>query len=519
MSAENKARNIVFLCYSRYVIMIAYIMKKVYFSNDRCTLVISDAIANENGIIEHISKTGLWDEVYCLPEKGLAPKKIHEQVEKFVHGRTIDVFFTSHIMRCASHYFVHILKNNTEINMYDEGIISLDISEGYRYWTNRVNMTGWAAFAFEKISKYYVLFPEITKSFYDVEIVGIDIGQVVGQLEFVEELNKLFAYQYEPIKRPYIIIDADVALQGQVTQVYENFCAQNIVKVLGEDNCIVKIKPSEDPLLIKGKYGDSKVQYIANGSVPFEVMYLNYIVRGDIPQYIVAFPTTLIWNLALINEKLNIENLKIISIAKIMSNFYYVPGEAENMMNKIQDYQQSLKGTGKIVIPSGWDEIVGLLKGEEARKNFVDEEREWVIREYKTTTYTKETEKDLLLRKNKLLHCFVEKEKTKERIAQHLNAKGIESIILYGSGEVANLLYELLEPENRCFVVKTQCKKDERFRDLGVISVEEFAKRECDDAAILITALGKEKEILEILNQYSIANRILVLEDIINFND
>lgn len=361
-------RKIYFLCYSRYVMMIAYMIKELYHKNDECVMIISDEIANENGIIEHVAHQGLWNNVVRLEEKNKSYHEINRVVDEFINNHQIDVFYTAHIMRYASHYFVEKLNEATKINMYDEGIISLDIISGYKEWCKKIHKEGMVEFRFDRIKKFFVLFPQITTSFGNVQIEGINIHGLITNANFVNDLNNLFQYEHELFDKKFLIIDADIAVQGDVSQEYENMCASKLINILGAKDSCIKIKPSEKIEVITKKYNHSDVSFISNGLVPFEVQYLNWIVSKKYPKVIVAFPTTLIWNMLLINENFDVDEMEFISIAKIMSKEYFDSSIATNMLNKIEKYKTCFSNVDNINIPKDWDEFEQCIKKGEWRK-------------------------------------------------------------------------------------------------------------------------------------------------------
>ena len=511
-----KKQKVVFLCYSQYVIFIASILREVYHIEDHCSLIVSDVIENGHNLVEHIKQSEFWDDVLLLPEKDKSPDEIHFEVDKYLSEYSIDIFYTSHIMRCASHYFVHILPpDNVKINMFDEGIISLDIIGGYKHWDERVNRMGWYEFEFSKVREYYVLFPEITTAFYDVKIKKIDISKISNNKTFLSKINQMFEYEYESFRKPYIIIDADLAKQGEISSEVEVYCAQKMIDVIGKDNCAIKIKPSETKEVLEKKYGKEQIEYITNGKVPFEIVFLNAIAKGDIPKCIVAFPTTLIWNLALIAGEFDGVTLNVISIAKIVSKFYYIPGSAYEMLKKIQAYQNCLKT--KIALPESWDELYELIH-QNIAKNYkpIDDENKWLLQEYNRIQYNRVRRCNYSQENYYLRSLLAEHDNARRMVEQFVRKNVIDKIVLYGTTFFAEKMFGLFEEVNVeiLYVIKTYVNEEEIFHEKTVISFSDFMNMKCD-VPIIICAVDKAIEINDIIKNYKISNKAYMLKEIL----
>jgi hypothetical protein len=482
-------KNVYFLCYSRYVIMVAYLIKKQYHESDSCTLILSDELAQMENLVSDLKESGLWERVEVIAEKGRTAEAVYSAVDTYIDTHEIDIFYTSHIMRYASHYFVHRLPEETHIYMFDEGIISLDIINGYREWKEKTNKENLIEFDFSRIEKYFVFFAPITKSFARVEIIQIELDRILAQKEIVNELNLLFGYEPEPVDRQYIIIDADIAAQGDVTKEYENYCAKKIVRCLGTGRCLVKIKPSEDLHEVKEKYGEDCL-FLNSGRVPFEVIYLNWVVSGFCPRYIIALPTTLIWNIARINDMLRVDGVTIVSIARMMSAFYFSPDVSGRMLKKLEDYQSCIERKESIYLPDSWEafyKIVG-LPGDAA-----DDEKEWLIRAYNKRMMEQSDAVKIWKKKTNTLLKIVKCRDFREKILTNLGLKDGKQLYLYGTGDFAELLCSILEPEMIAGFVKTTPKENETFDGKSVLSCDELPNEK--NVIVLNTAVGFEEEV------------------------
>ena len=522
-----KKKNIVFLCYSRYVLFVAYCLKVLLHKNDVCTLIISDVINNENGIIEHIKKLGFWDRVIEFNENGIKIDQIVDNVKQFIESEEIDIFYTANILRCASHSFVHFLKANTEVNMFDEGIISLDLLGGYNFFETKVKRVGNIEFDFSRISKFYVFFPSITKKFGDVQVESINIARLLHQNieRFIEQLNELFDYHYVIKNKKIMFIDSDMASQGSITQEYENHCIDNIMKIVSVNQCIVKLKPSISQKMFEMKYSKYNLKFFNEGNVPFEVVYLNAMINNDLPELIIALPTTAIWNINLINQEMGIKNIDIVSLSAIMYKYFYSPGNGDDMMDKLQKYQTCFNSSYVVRLPKTWNELYEYINNKydnyckKEIKMWDTYEYEWLIQEYNRLSLLY-MENEIRIR-NSVLTKWVSMNIRGIKIEQFFLDKGIDNIILYGYGIFGKLFIEAIDGlkfKIQYIIKSTVTEKEKYINNIPIISVEEYSVQTKDSTIpILITAVGKETEIFHIINTRRIKNKVYRFMDIMKY--
>jgi len=494
-------KNIVFLCYSRYVIFVAYLLKRLLGEENIYTLMISDTIGNENGIIDYMKTIPIWDKVEVIKEKGRPYPEVKEQIDSYIRKTKIDCFFVAHIMRYSSHYFLEALPEKVEVNFFDEGSISVDWLSGYRYWTRNGLPKGMPEFDFNRAENFYVLFPEATAEIGRAKIEGIDIGAVLNDnLEkTVADLNLIFRYEYEPIGKEIVVIDSDIAKQGCVTQRYENYCVENTLRELDLEKCTVKIKPSVSEELKKEKYGAYPVTFMKNGVVPFEVVYLNCVLHGDVPKLFVAFPTTLIWNMILINQTMGLRPNKIVSVANIMRDGHFVPGNAEDMMQRISAYQSCLREEYRVEFPRTWAEYAQCIReGEVTReeiKELEEREKTWLWGEYKELLNRKVDNGVEARYRSRMLMKWLQMKYRGYSLASFFKKRNISDFALYGSGEFAELIMQELKGQGiePTAVVKTECNEGEVFWGYKVLTLDEYAKtKHALQCPIFLTAVGKE---------------------------
>lgn len=517
-------KNILFFCYSRYVIFMAYLLRKQLGEENTYTLLISDTIEKENGIAEYLNELGIWQKVSLFHEKGRTSEEVKNAIAEYIQNNSIDVFFVSHIMRCSSHWFVKMLPNDTEVNLFDEGIISLDLLNGYKYWSRRGLPSGWPEFDFERINNFFVLYPSITKSVGKAKIRALDLDRLLkSNLEgIVNELNLMFNYTYEPIEEDIVIIDADIAVQGSVTQEYENYCVENMLRDLDIEKCIVKIKPSVSERLINEKYGKYNLKFMNNGVVPFEVIYLNCIIHNQLPKMFIAFPTTLLWNLILINQILQIASCKMISIANIMKDYYHVPGNAEDMMERIKQYQRCFGSEYMVELPETWSGYVECIRNvslsNEEMLSIERSEKKWLLNMYHHNLNNSGTS-DFFKKRSTVLYKWLRAVYEEKQFSSFFEQEGIDKIVIYGSGEFALLLYQELKNSNVQItdVIKTTVGEEEYFYTHRVIDLQAYMEKHYKkNVPVVLTAVGRENEQIRNLKQFNQNITYFSIESILN---
>lgn len=512
-------KNVYFLCYSRYVIFVAYILKKTLHQNDKVTLIISDGTANEENISEHIRSTGLWDEVILFHEKGEKPASVEKEVIEFVNSHNIDYFYVAHIMRCASHFFMKYLKENTEINMFDEGCITLDWISSYHFFTQKGLATGWVDFDFERVNNIYSFFPTITKAFGKAVVKPIELESIISN-QFIDELNLLFDYEYKKENVEVLFIDSNGASAGFYTTEYEQHYIDNVLRHINTDNCYIKIKPSESKKVIEDKYGKYNVKFIHGGMVPFEVIYLNMIKSDCFPEMIITVNSAIIWNMLLINQIKHIK-LDIVLLIKAISEYYIDDYWVDEAMLNINSYMSSLNSGNEIHIPSTWGEVYDIFSSRrELFKDFekdelMEYELKWLRSQYMN-----------LLRKERyitnprfyILNKWFDSIYSGKTIVDYFRKKNIQKIILYGIGYFGDIFIKAVrETELEIeFIIVTNVGEPQII-DIPIYSLYSYKEiKEQYQYPILITAIGRENEVKELLIKNEIHNEIILFSDIVD---
>lgn len=514
-------KNVYFLCYSRYVILVAYILKKTLHENDKVTLVISDGMANEEHLSEYIGGTGLWDDVILFHEEGEEPVWVENEVKRFINAHSIDYFYVAHIMRCASHFFLKYLKHDTEINMFDEGCITLDWISSYNYHTRDGLEAGWVDFDFDRVDNIYSFFPSITTAFGKAIVKGIELESIISS-QFIDEINLLFNYKYKKETVDILFVDSNGSTAGLFSKEYEKYCIDNVLGTINTDNCYIKIKPSESKEVLKEKYGKYNVKFINGGMVPFEVIYLNMIRFGCVPQMIIAVNSAMIWNMAKMNRIMNIK-LDIVLLVKIMSECYIDNELADETKSIINRYISNLNFENDIYIPSTWEELYDIfsessnLFKETNKDGLLLYENKWFKSQYMNMI---RNEKYIYNLRIYILNKWLDSIYDGKLVVDYFGNKGVSKIILYGVGYFGNLFIKAVRGTKLTIelIIKTQVSASEKMLgDIEICSLSSYVEiKDQYRYPILITAVGQENEIKKIIAENDIKNEIIIFRDIVD---
>lgn len=514
-------KKVYFLCYSRYGIFVAYLLRKALHQNDESVLIISDDMSNEDNISEHIRNTGLWDEVILFREKGQEPAVVGKRVNNFVNSHEIDCFYVAHIMRCASHFFTKYLHKDTEINVFDEGTITMDLLGNYNLYTRSGLRTGWVEFEFARVNNIYSFFAMITKPFGKAVVKQIEMKNIINT-QFVEELNQQFDYAYKQEKIDVLYVDTNGASAGLYTKEYEQYCINNVLEYINTEKCYIKIKPSESKKVIQEKYGKYNVRFIHGGMVPFEVIYLNMIKSGCFPKLIITVSTTMIWNMLLINQAKHID-MKMILLLDLMSECYIDEHWRIEELDSTKKYLQCLNCEDKVYLPKDWGELYAIF---EKYKDFfkMPKKDEWKERElvWFKRQYMKLLREEKYVTKPRFLtlHKWVDSLYQGKAIANYFEKRNIHKIIMYGIGYYGDIFLKAMRGTrlNIELIIVTNISEPQfMVSDIQVCSLDSYKeKKEQYPYPILITAVGKDNEIKEILDKNKIDNEIILFKDIID---
>jgi hypothetical protein len=292
-----------------------------------------------------------------------------------------------------------------------------------------------------------------------------------------------------------------------VTQEYEDHCAKKIVEALGKQNCTIKIKPNQDLKEIYRKYG-AECSLINNGRVPFELMYLNWIEDRVYPKEIIAFPTTVTWNIAKINDILGVHDVRIVSVAKIMSKYYLSSEIAARLLWELEGYLSCLKRKDNIFFPEDWNGFYDCI-GKAYKEN--DDEKEWLIHAYKKRAVEERKTVNIWREKTKTLFRILKLPNFRESLVKTLCIDKEKQLYLYGTGDFAEMVCSLLEPDKIAGFVKTHPGDNEVYFGKKVLDCRELKNDE--HVIVLNTAVGFDEEVRNILADKTMI-QFVTLDDI-----
>ena len=509
-------KNVYFLCYSRYVIFVAYILKEMLFKDDKVHLIIPDSTHNYDGLVEQMERSKCWDEV--LPFQEIDDIGIVKQrVKDFVQHNKIDIFFVAHIMRSASHFFTKYLPDTTEINMFDEGCITLDFLGIYKNYCRHGLADGWTNFHFKRIRNIYSFFPDITKAFFQAKVKGIEFSYIINK-EFVEKINRMYEYEYIRQDIEILYIDSNLATAGLYSHSYDQFCIDNILENIDCSKCYVKRKPAVKEYELYKKYEKYNIRYIEGGMVPFEIIYLNMIINDNLPQLIICTNSAAIWNINYLNVIFK-RKLDIVVLIDIVKTYYWDVNFREDVQRRLQLYNTYFPENYKVISPKTWDELYDFME----RYHFFIKPDINIIKERELECIKKEyleichRELHFYRPRFKEAYNWIKQLAQGKSVDEKLLNSNEKKIVVYGVGDFAKLFLESIDKKQihiECFIV-TKASEEKKYKGIKILSVNEFIIDEnINKLPILISAVGSEEEIKYILREKEFLGKIYTFSDL-----
>lgn len=523
-----------FLCFSKYVVFVAYAIKNIYHYQDECILILSDSAQQfDEKFARNVKASGIWSDVITLKEFNEETSEIEYQVDELLR-QDINCFYIANIMRCSCHYLTYRAAPDVEIIVMDEGSSTLNLADEYKFWIRKGLPLQWKEFNFEKINKMRVFFPEITKNPTNIPIEFIDLKQlftVKTPYEIVKEINFMFSYQYKELERSIILIDTHISKTNEYSTEFENYCANQILCMLEPGNIIIKSAPSDSMEYVLDKYPFDEISVYAEKDIPFEVIYLNYIVNRNLPKMVISMPSTLIWNINLLHQAMEIQDVEMISLVGIVKDFNCIPERRKKFWKEQLLYNSVFKEKYKVKIPFDWYALLQIfqtydqLKEQKTEQDLLKEDNFFLRSSYVKVLEKRNEQSDhtqFLLKKQNaymdILYKILRLKNHGTNLSQILKEQDISEVVIYGTGIIGKTLYEELKESKitiQCFA-QTEKGDYSAIDDKMVLGVDELKDFIQESTVIIITMPFLLEEMKHVLLKYRIRNRVVSLFDMVN---
>lgn len=436
--------NVCFACVTNYNIFVSYLLSRTIYKKDEKVMIIHNSLENAELTYIRLKELDLYDKVIMIDEKFDSPVFIQNQVSK-IDYETFDIL---HFFSWGTRYSCELfnkLKENTEIILTEEGILTSTVSEAYDDFikNNIVDIK----IDLNKIDKIYLFNKNLYNSRLNRPLVNIDL---ISYLEdksilkmFCKELNYIFNYNYQEITNSDILFfDQYLSLQRLISDNDEVFILHMISKCLSNYKLTVKNHPRESI----DKYSNLNFKLFKHTYVPWEVVKLNSILEGnDKPSIYMTYNSTALINNNILFSKFGSGD-KLIFLHRIMKNYLLEQlnvYEYNSNLNIFESYLQKYMNEYKrenIFIPETFTDL-GIILNKILSKDaseFIDndvenyftsiieekkEEIRW-LRKYKNL------EKKFFIQdieqKDKELSKFVKENEKKEKLIKELSITEIK---------------------------------------------------------------------------------------------
>lgn len=247
-----------FVCNSAYQLMVAAIVKEIFYQSDETVLFL------DNYFFRKIVKGCNFEEQSFFDNIVVAPKKITgKYCNDTLDGLDLDILHFFNWGTDLSRMLYEIA--DTTVIVLDEGMGSYRIGD---IWKSEILL--------EKISEVWLIAPELSVDTWEnIRVKKIPLGDIYTKPDLynslIEKLNRLF--NYEPNELPDVIyFDRYFLSENTLPKEYERKIIEKIVDIWRDRHIGIKIHPSEDLNLAKYRYLGINVEFLTNYCTPWELM-------------------------------------------------------------------------------------------------------------------------------------------------------------------------------------------------------------------------------------------------------
>lgn len=299
------------ICNTPYQIFVSTWLKMTVLRNDKVDIIVSNRMNNSEKIAENIEKTLVFENVIHVKAKEFEPKYYLQNLksvfspfghleEYFSLNKKYDLLFASN-MDCLTRLVFHAIKNdkndkrankNLEFYIYEDGIATYS-----RYYEEE--------YSFTKKNRKLLFWYKQRKIYYDCNgiylfdkdaimwkpnTVVLEIPKIdVNNIEFKNTINIIFDYQNtcDAYDKKYVFMEESFFADG--FKVNDVEVVQQIAKVVGKENIMVKIHP-RNPV---NRFKELGYKTNENTHIPWEVIVLNQDMSDKI---LLTFASTAVLN-------------------------------------------------------------------------------------------------------------------------------------------------------------------------------------------------------------------------------
>ena len=277
-------QEILILCTSPYQLLVANQLKEQYFKDDKVSLAVGDTIANVSDLFLRLRQEDAFERVLLWKIKGIVRFGLSEKLKDAISyrnqanrytkeldglDRNYDVFLYANISRIAGYVARRLttINPNLTIQMFEDGFSTYSSYTGdylekrsVKHWFTRRSL--W------KTRELFIFNPDIMawRPTFHVTKISSDFSQV-----FLNRINRIFGYGFlkDDYNKRVIFFEESYSADGKTVDDVD--LLEEIAKVVGKDNIIVKIHPRNPT----NRFSEHGFVTNTNTSIPWEVILIN----------------------------------------------------------------------------------------------------------------------------------------------------------------------------------------------------------------------------------------------------
>ncbi|NRT73688.1 hypothetical protein [Clostridium beijerinckii] len=384
--------KICFQCHTPYQLFIIYILSATTYVNDDKILVINDCSEALVNLIDNSKKIKLWSDVIKINEKNKDVNYIYKQVEK-INLNDVDIV---HFFAPWGPVFSRIM-----FNSINEGVKCILTEEGGATYTPKICAENIIKknkifnenhgkikmdIEFSRFEEIWLLDKDLYDNSLNIKVREINLVEYLKNENlkegFIRNLNILFGYKRKDIGKNIIFFDQYLSEGRVIDFEYERFFIKQIIRSCGKDNIIIK---SHTSFFTKEKYEGINVEFTENLNVPWEIIYINEVLCGEIEKsnkkILISYNSSALINSAILGNKLGVN-------PNIMFLFELIDIESSKALtNPLSDIISKLKSknvNNHIFLPKSFTELKEITDNILESKSYKNDEQQRKLQKEKS---------------------------------------------------------------------------------------------------------------------------------------
>lgn len=277
-------QEILILCTSPYQLLVANQLKEQYFKDDNVSLAVGDTIANVSDLFSRLKQEEGYESVFLWKIKGIVQFGFSEKVKDVVShqrqtnrytanldglDRKYDIFLYANISRITGYVVSRLMTINKDLSvqMFEDGFSTYSTYTG-NYFEKRSIKHWFTRRALWKTRELFIFNPDIMawRPTFHVTKISSDFSQ-----DFLNRINRIFGYGLleDDYNKRVIFFEESYSADGKTVDDVD--LLEEIAKVVGKDNIIVKIHPRNPT----NRFSEHGFVTNTNTSIPWEVILIN----------------------------------------------------------------------------------------------------------------------------------------------------------------------------------------------------------------------------------------------------